>query len=251
MVLGGCFCRDEPTPAPAAFTHADGVHDLLFRYYLGGGFAPPPPPADAPRVSLYGDGRLVLFGGGGATSARLSEQGIQRLLRMVADAGVLDSPGPFTIPGCADCAVTVFTADFDGRTASVTVDALGSSVPARDDEAANHRLEGLARAMDALTLSTFQPDEIAEPAGPFDPPGRLVRATAIETFPPSGGVAWPTGLPALESLYGGGVVCGAPADALASAAPSGAERMQSGSAVAFVVHRPLLPDDPGAGSCAW
>lgn len=251
VAVAGCSSKDTPTPSSAAIAHATGARDLLFRYSIGGGFAPPPPPADAPRVSLYGDGRIVVFGPGGATSARLSEPGIQRLLRVVTDAGLLDGANSFPIPGCADCRETVFTANFNGRATSVSVDELGSTVPARSDDAAYRRIEGLAHFMDALTLSTFRPGEITDAAGPFDSPGLLVRAAAIETFPPSGGIAWPAGLPSIESLYGGGVVCGAPADALATAAPSGAERMQSGSVVAFVVHRPLLPDDPGAEACAW
>ncbi len=252
-VAAACDGDDEsPTPAGTPIAHAAGQRDLLLRYQVGGGLLPSPPPADLPDVSLFGDGMLVLANERGATRVDLTEAGIQRLLRLVVDAGVLAEPSFPPSSGCADCPTTVIGATIDGRTASVSVYALAIATPEGEyDEAAYRSVEGFARFLDALDVSTFQPSELRG-SGPYTPPGYHLQAFPFEAFPPPDSIpAWPAELPSLGSLFEGGVVCGAAARLFEALPNDPLQPFQDGGETAIVRSRLLLPDDPGADACTW
>lgn len=253
FVLAACSGGDgTATPVGTPIPHASGPRDVLLRYEVGGGLLPSPPPEEMPAVSLFGDGRLVVSNGQGATEVRLADTGIQRLLRLVVDSGLMGQPSFPASSGCADCPTTVISATIDGRSAEVSVYALTIATPeGQYDEAAYRKIEGLARFLGALDARTFQPSEMTG-SGPYAPPGYWVRAYPFEAFPPPSSIAsWPGGLPALESLLEGGVICGDAAGTFASEVAGNNDPFQDANTVAVVRSRPLLPDDPGADGCTW
>ena len=201
-------------------------------------------------VSLFGDGRLVISNAQGATEARLTDAGIQRLLRLVVDSGLMDQPTFPASSGCADCPTTVISATIDGRTAEVSVYALTIATPeGQYDAAAYRKIEGLARFLGALEARTFQPTETAG-SGPYSPPGYWVHAYPFDP-PLSTSVAWPVGLPPLKSLLEGRALCGAAASSVEREVVGQNEPFYDHDTFAVVRSRPLLPDDPGADACAW
>jgi hypothetical protein len=109
-----------PEPTPSRIDHPTGMNDLVLQISNSGGLLPPDARlTELPVLSLYGDGRLItqgprvaIYPGPAVPNlqvARLSETGIQRVLRAAADAGLLGPSRHYDHPGIADAPTTIFT----------------------------------------------------------------------------------------------------------------------------------------------
>lgn len=116
--------------------HPTGSDDIVLRLELVGGFVPIDYTLRAvPRVSLYGDGRLIVEGPvieiypGPALPnlqvTRLSEEAVAAILEAARGAGLMDGDATYDYPCVADAGTTRFTVVADGRTNVVSAYALG------------------------------------------------------------------------------------------------------------------------------
>jgi hypothetical protein len=155
VVLAACSAGTGGSTGPIAHPSGD---DLVLRVdYRGGmlanGFA-----TTFPAFSLVGDGRVIVPGAqieifpGPALPAvnvrRLSEEGIQAVLDLVASTGLFHATAQFrgAQSFVADAAETVFTLHADGQEVEVVIYGLGALDPAGSypnisaDELAAHRI---------------------------------------------------------------------------------------------------------------
>ncbi len=107
------------------------------RVVTEGGFAAESrQPAQLPRLSVYGDGRVIILGPTtlefpgpalpNVQEFRLTREGLTRVVDEARDAGLLDDPPPdYGDPGVTDQATTTVTVRADGVTRRVDVYALG------------------------------------------------------------------------------------------------------------------------------
>jgi hypothetical protein len=242
----GCGGNDE-TPVSPPIAHASGSHDLIVSYAVGDGLIPFPGPNGFEKVLLYGDGRL-LVNRDGWRDVRLTEDGVQRVLRVaVEEGGFLGQPDSYQAEGCADCPTTVIAVNAAGQQKTVEAYALGIATPAAVDGRYG-QLVGLARFFDSLSAGTFRPNEVAS-SGVYQPGGVWAKSSAFEAFPPTSLPAWPGGLPPLTSLLEGGAICGAQATSVRALATGGQIRTVSSEGTFAVMLRDLFPHDPGAAAC--
>jgi hypothetical protein len=114
-----------------------GPDEVVVRVVTSGGFtAESREAAHLPKVSVFGDGRVVVVGPttlefpGPALpnlqEFRVTDDGLARILRAARDAGLLDDESPdYGDPGVTDQATTTVTVRTDSRTRQVEVYALG------------------------------------------------------------------------------------------------------------------------------
>ncbi len=250
LVAVACGDGDDAPGTPGAVAHPTGPREVILQYDVYGGLIPYPAPLTAPKLVLYGDGRLLLRGQDGIDEVRLAEPGIQRLLRVVLEARFFDTPEFTTSNGCADCPTTRIRAAANGASKTADVYALGIATPeATYDTAAWQRLEGLARFLDAVTAATFRPGD-STGSGPYAPGALWVQSFATEIDPPPTGAVpdWPASLPPAATLMNGAALCGAQAQTLRALLPAGGA-VRDGSGISFIGYRDLLPDDAGADAC--
>ena len=159
--------------------HAEG-DALLLRYEHRGGFVPAEYHLTrAPIFSLFGDGRVIVTGAVPAIypgpilppllERRLTEDGIQRILRAALDSGALDESADWrgAASHVADAGDAVFTLNVEGRSVEVSVYALGMGAEGTfgfsDQERAVHEalgeLANLLAAPDAWLPEAVWVDE--------------------------------------------------------------------------------------------
>ncbi|HEX2141465.1 MAG TPA: hypothetical protein VHK28_04200 [Candidatus Limnocylindria bacterium] len=229
-----------------------------------------------PVFTLLGDGRVITQGAqidifpGPALPAvqvrRLTEQGLQAVLRAVADSGqfVGDAEWRGAQNFVADAGDTVFTLRAEGREVTITVHALGAFLPGEGqpgvsgEELAAH--EALGTLLERLTMleTTLPATAWAEPtARDYVPDGLRLLVRNADADPPddsgiaSTEIAWPLegdpadfGQPALDG-YRCGAVTGADAGAWyeALAAANQLTRWTGGGHRYQVTPRLLLPGE--------
>lgn len=139
---------DRPVPTrpadPDSIDHPTGRHDLILRVTLEGGFVTPEANLSRlPIFSLFGDGTYVIEGPVPAIypppalpnlqAGRLTEEGIQHILRQARDAGLLDGDRTYGPGPIFDAATTVFTINAGGHSFVTRVtDLSGESNPDMD-----------------------------------------------------------------------------------------------------------------------
>jgi hypothetical protein len=251
MLLGACGgtsggSEGAPPAAP---------DEVVLRVVTRGGFgAESRQPAQLPRLSVYGDGRVIVAGPttleypGPALpnlqEFRLTREGLARVVDDAREAGLLDDPPPdYGEPGVTDQATTTVTVRVDGRTRRVEVYALGfkgrvSGVKPEQRER-RRRLEQLIdRAGDA---DAQRP--VVEPGSErrYEPTAVAVLVRPSDST--DGDVhAWPLGdLTGTDCLVLSGDDV-ATAVAAARTARAG-DRWTSAGATYDLDFRPLLPDE--------
>ncbi len=222
-----------------------------------------------PSFTLLGDGRLLRPGAVDAIypgpallpidQRRLTEDGVQQLLREVLATGLFDADRSFPSTGVADAPDTVFTLHAGGRDVVVRVNALGmtGSGPAQADATARQALAHLAQRLSLpeewLPAGAWR-DDAWLPYG-ADAYRLLVRqADATEQEPTGIGfnlADWPgTADPSGGTPVAGGGRClqvtGSQAAAWTAALPkaNALTRWVVGARRYSVQPRPLLPGDP-------
>lgn len=281
-LAAGCRALDigtgsqQPFPSlDGSIPHAEG-DAVLLRVEHRGGFVPYE--YHLTRVahfSLHGDGRVIVTGAVPAIypgpilppllERRLTEDGVQRVLRAALDSGALERSATWdgAAQFVADAADTVFTLRAGGREVVVSAYALGiggdlSQLTAEERDA-HEALSDLAAqltdleswvpasawtddgwspyAPDAIRLVTRNADDDAESQDGISP--------RIEPWPLPGdpaGFGEPTGVEGWRC----GVVTGANADAWWDALADADQltRWRGGGHRYAVMPRPLLPDEP-------
>ncbi|MCL5942378.1 MAG: hypothetical protein M1325_02470 [Actinobacteria bacterium] len=121
-----------PGTTGAAVTHPTGADDLVFRVEVGGGLVPQEALfTNMPYLSIYGDGRVITPGPvieiypppalPSLQVAKLSEEGLQKLLTAAAAVGLLEEGVDYGRPAVADGSTTTFTLAAEGRTVKTAV----------------------------------------------------------------------------------------------------------------------------------
>jgi len=282
VFLAGCRAFDvghggspSPSPGDGAVPHDDG-DALLLRIEHRGGFVPYEYHlTQAPGFSLHGDGRLIVTGAVAAIypgpllppllERRLTEEGIQLVLRAALHSGALDQDATWNgaAQSVADAADTVFTLRAGGHEVLVSVYALGigGNLPglSEDERRSHEALGGLqARLTD---LESWLPATAWLDGGwqPYHPDAiRLVTRNADNDAPSQDGIElrlepWP--LPGDPARFGErtgvdgwrcGVVTNTDAETwhAALARADQLTRWTGGGHRYAVTPRPLLPDEP-------
>jgi hypothetical protein len=242
---------------------------LILRVTTAGGFiAPEAIVTNVPEFSLLGDGRVIVPGAvdaifpGPAMAPLLvrtaNEEGIQAVLRMVADTRLFTQDREFRSARVADGPTTTFTLHADGHEATVSFYALGTTqeLPA-DESAAQDSLVSLEQRLTTLD-SVLGASNWADAAWHAFQPTALrlfVRNADAEAPDPSGIgnqlIAWPTaanpetvGEPWRQQRCA--VMTGADASGWLRALSQANQltRFVAGGHRYEVRVRPLLPDEP-------
>jgi hypothetical protein len=238
-----------PPRAPA------GADEVVVRVVSQGGFAAESrQPAQLPRLSVYGDGRVITLGPTtlefpgpalpNVQEFRLTGEGLTRVVDEARDAALLDDPAPvYGDPGVTDQATTTVTVRTNGTTRQVDVYALGfkGRVSGVTPEQSENR-DRLERFIELTGDAGALGDEVVVGSERRFEPGALgvlVRpsdATGSDTH------AWPLG-----DLAGTGctIFTGDDLGILLDAARDAREGdvWSSGNATYRLTFRPLLPDD--------
>jgi hypothetical protein len=232
-----------------------GPDEVVVQVVTSGGFtAESRPPADLPKVSVFGDGRVVVVGPttlefpGPALpnlqEFRVNDDGLARILRAARDAGLLADESPdYGDPGVTDQTTTTVTVRADGVTRRVDVYALGfkgrvSGVTREQGERRRALERFIELAGDAGALGD---DVVHGSTRRYDPAAVAVLVRPSDTT--DGDMhAWPLGDLAGTDCV---VLSGIDATTALDAARTGREgdARQSAGATYSVVFRPLLPDE--------
>lgn len=251
---------------------------LVLRIESAGGFVPREfALSSVPELSILADGRVITHGPQIAIypgpalpnlqERRLTEAGLQEVIRTVTESGHLSESAEFTgaFNYIADAHTTYFTFVNEGRSVAVSVYALGivdpqsaEMLPA-DDRAAHAALQPLRDRL--MSLETWLPETAwADAEWRAFVPGALrvyvrvptAEEEAVDDVEPERR-EWPLATPLAE--FGEqredspdlrcAVATGADANRLleAFAPANGLTRWQSGGAEYAVIVRPLLPDE--------
>lgn len=251
-MVAACGGSSGGTPPAAA-------DEVVLRVLSRGGFAAESRQrAQLPRLSVYGDGRVITLGPttleypGPALpnlqEFRLTRRGLARVVDGARDAGLLDDPPPdYGDPGVTDQATTTVTVGVGGRTRRVDVYALGFS----DGLTAQQR-ENRAR-LERLIQRAGDPGALR----PFVVPGserRYESATLAVLVRPTdmgdGNVhAWPLGDLAGTDCV---LLTGADVTTAMTAARSAhdGDTWTSAGATYDLDFRPLLPDEQSCNDVA-
>jgi hypothetical protein len=249
-----------------AIEHPSGPNDLVVRWELVGGFVTPETTLGRiPAFSLYGDGRVItegpqieIYPGPALPNLlvqRISEDGVQAILRAARQAGLTDGNATYPNDCVADVPETRFTVVADGRTSVVTANALGvdpGGCPG-SDRTAEERLSGFVSRLG--DLARWLPEGSLGAEGPFSPEGLRVFVGDYRPDPEldQRPVRWP-GSP----LAGGKPVGSAPELRCEVVGPSDLAAVLKAASTAnqltpwvsagtryAIVFRPLLPDESG------
>ena len=170
----------SPSPSPiATVSHPQGANELVLRYETAGGFVPLEFLLDSyPTISIYGDGTAVTQGPQIAIypgpalpnliATKISEAGLQRLLALAADAGLLGPDAHYDAIGIADAGTATFTVVTDGTRHTISAYALNESEDRGLDRtvaARRARLRAFVARLNDLRGSLGS-DEVGAPA-PF------------------------------------------------------------------------------------
>src|SRR5919109_642320 len=142
--------------------HLRGPNDLVLQVDSGGGFVPVHwHLRELPLFSLYGDGRVITQGPQIAiyppptlpalVQRRISEEGIQAILRAARDAGLSGDDRRLEVFEVTDLPTTTFTVAADGQTHHTAVYGLGEvpeDMPVDDREARQTLFEFQSKLLD-------------------------------------------------------------------------------------------------------
>ncbi len=132
---------EAPTPAPVAdYPLPTGFDDVVLRLFVGANQPDPLPILAAfPELTLYGDGRMLVWDRDGSQSilpawleVRVSPAGMQRLVAEADARGALDPLERYGSTNLADGDSTRFEVDTGDRQAQVSVYDLGGEQFAED-----------------------------------------------------------------------------------------------------------------------
>jgi hypothetical protein len=270
----------SPRPSPDAIEHPTG-RDVVVRVDAGGGFVPIEFTFGAlPPFTLLGDGTVITQGPQVAIypgpalpnlqERRLSESGIQAVLRAIIDTGLFHADAEYNGAAnvVADAGTTTFIVNAGGRTVVVSVYGLGTLPEAGGpganvsaaEAAAHERLQQLNERLNGL--ETWLPEDAWADAefATYTPEAlRLFVRNADGDPPDESGIGpnerdWPLDTRLAEfgeptepmPDFRCGTVDGADATALLDELASSNQltRWRSGESVYAVIARPLLPDEP-------
>ena len=268
----------SPSPVTPGISHPAGPNDLILKIEQTGGFVPVQwMLARLPSFALYGDGTLLTLGAQieiypqpalpPVLVQHLTEDGIQRILELAEEAGLLGHDAMYMNHCVADVTTTVFTVVADGGTHVVSAYALGF------DEGKNNPCvpENQVEARKALVEFESQMADLSKslPAGsyddpqPWDPTGLRLYVTEGDPSTEPGlnqtEIAWPLeenlaefGDPFGENGDPGfGTRCGTvEGDDLATLLPLAQQATQitpwtSDGKTYGITFRPLFPDESG------
>jgi hypothetical protein len=262
------------SPSALGIDHPTRPRDLVVRYEETGGFvAPQMLLSRYPVISVYGDGSVITEGPipmiypGPALPNLLvrtiSEAGIQKLLTLAGDAGLLGPDAAYDGTGIADATTAQFTVVARGSRHTVTAYALGEDAmdtgldPAT--AAARARLRQFATALTGLDATLGSGNTSPDSAYRYDE----VRIYVTPGAPESGDatisrdpLAWPLSIPLasfgqpVQDVRAGarcGSVGGADLDALMPLMERATQitGWSSGGSTYTLTLHPLLPDQAG------
>jgi hypothetical protein len=263
-------------PRSGGIDHPTGAGDLIVRVHLGGGFVPVDYTLrEIPLFSIYGDGRLITLGPqieiypGPALPnllvTQISEEGIQAILEVARDAGLLGPDRRYDHPGIADAHTTKFTVVAEGRTHVVSAYALGfdeqpSGLISQEDLEARQKLNDFQ--MKLGDLGSWLPEGSVGEEKPF---GFDELRIFVRDQPPQDDaleqpeLRWPLSpslanfgavLPDLDIRCGS--VQGSDLDALMPLAQEANELTpwRNDDHLYGLIFRPLLPDESGCEGAA-
>lgn len=156
---------DVPTPSadtPTGIAHPTGPDDVILRYGYEGGFVPVGTAfVNLPNLLVTGDGRVFRPGAitlqypgplvAPMTVRTISEAGIQRLLSLANESGLLAPPPDYSIEAMVtDVGDTVVTFSADGGTFEHRAYALEIEDAGRGNEAARENLGAYVRLLGDL-----------------------------------------------------------------------------------------------------
>jgi hypothetical protein len=277
----------SPSPAPTAtgtgpITYATGSTDLVLQVAQGGGLMPQSMRlAEMPDVSIYGDGRVIkLVSSSNAqtdpmlpnlTEARVTPDGMARILQAAREAGLLRQDRRYDIPDLYDLWTVWFTVVANGQAHQVAAYALGFSeesmlAPPGEMEDRKKLDDFFGKVLDlggwlgpeaVGTEDAYAPVETrvyvtrlvdwstavggATP-GPVKPrPGQEVRGWPLDSPPEKFGA--PAG--DHDGVWRCAVLDPKGVAALGLDKATKDTRWQAGDQLYQIVARPLLPDEPG------
>ena len=174
--LIGLACAAGPAgtpPTPTPIAHPSEPDALVLRIETSGGLLPPfVLVTELPELSVYGDGTVITLGPQiliypppalpNLLQSRITEDGLQLLLREAAAAGLLDGDADYPLPGVYDAPTTFFTVNAGGKRTRVSVYALGledPSDPRLTAEQREARQKLAAFAAKARDLASWLPED--------------------------------------------------------------------------------------------
>jgi hypothetical protein len=268
----------SPSPVTPGISHPAGPNELILKIEQTGGFVPAEYLlARLPSFALYGDGTLLTLGAQTEIYPQpalppvlvqhLTEDGIQRILELAEEAGLLAHDAMYMNHCVADVTTTVFTVVADGGKHVVSAYALGFDegknnpcVPEEQREARKALVEFEAQIAD---LSKSLPAGSYDDPQPWDPTGLRLYVTEGSPATDPGleepEVAWPLDEPLAQfgapygenGTPGFGTRCGTvEGEDLATLLPSVRQATQitpwtSGGKTYGILFRPLYPDESG------
>ena len=296
MLVAGCICGGTagPSPTPMAtgpsatpaetgpISHATGPTDLVLQATSGGGLLPQELRlAEMPNVSIFGDGRVVMLGlhGGGPgdpllpqlTEARLTADGMARILQAAREAGVLGPDRRFDLPDVYDLWTVWFTATTNGKPHRVSAYALGFEDETRlappGEMEARKKLDALYGQL--VDLRAWLPAGAVGADSAYTPVETRVLVTPLLDWSTAVGDATPAPMkpradqevrdwPLVDPPEAFGAALGAHGEAwycallgpdevtaLGLGSATKDTRWRAGESLYQVVARPLLPDESG------
>lgn len=296
VLVAGCTVSGTPGPSatpagtgPGAtpaetgpISYATGPSDLVLQATFGGGLLPQSMRLAAmPNVSIYGDGRVVTLGahGGGPgdpllpelTEARVTADGMARILQAAREAGILGPDRRYELPDVYDLWTVWFTTTAGARTHRVSAYALGfegeAGLAPPGEMEARKRLDALYAHL--VDLRAWLPAVMVGPDATYAPIATRVLvtplvdwSTAVDGATPAPARPradqevreWP--LVAAPEAFGASVgvhqeawycavVGPAEVAALGLDTASPDTRWRVGDRLYQIVARPLLPDESG------
>jgi hypothetical protein len=255
----------------ALISHLMAPNDLVVRVDTSGGLvAPATALSPLPEFSLYGDGQVITEGPQieiypgpalpNVRSTRLTENGVQAILRAARSAGLLGPDRRIGFPPLADAPVTTFTVVAAGSRHVVAVYGLGMT-PAANTSQSDRRARAalVAFRSKVLDLASGLPKGSVGGEELFNPAGLRVFVRSGSPPDQTGlkepAIAWPLGT--TLSAFGTPlnafpqIRCGtATGEELAHLLPDARRATEltpwrSGSATYSLTFRPLLPDESG------
>jgi hypothetical protein len=243
LVMSGC-ATTQPDPA-AIDPPPTGPNELVFQLVELPGLMPPGQSFKLPRISLYGDGALVLADNASTavphpTQRQLTSVGVRRVLQAATDAG-LTSQTDYGTPQIADAGASIFTV----LTTSTKVVAPTHIDGVTDAQrAARQRLRTFVNNL--ANLEAWLGNDIAKDSSPYSYTQLAVFAQPQDANPAAPQRPWPLAdLTAAGEPHGVGhcqLISGPDLDTIRGAASSAPPYTQwrSGTQQFRVLLRPLL-----------
>lgn len=246
LSLAGCT-TPQPEPPPIS-TPPTGADDLVFQLVELPGLMPPGQSFKLPRLTLYGDGTLVLTDTASTaiprpTQRRLTTAGIRRMVQAATDAGLTGNTD-YGTPQIADAGASVFTVITRTTKVVAPTNADGVTAPQRE---ARQRLRSFVENL--ANLDTWLGNDIAKESSPYGYAQLAVFAQPQDPNPNAPQRPWPlSDLATAGEPHGVGrcqIISAADLDTLRAAATGATPNTQwrSGNQLFRVFSRPLLPDE--------